>query len=139
MALKTEGIIVRRGDGATPTEAFAEVGEVKSLSGIGGGSPTVIDTSHLRSTFRRKLLGIRDEGQGQMQLEWTGSDVEFQGLFDDRANATLRNFQVEYPDGTEDEFAAYVMTFETAAETDASLLVNITLEIDVAIDRTWPA
>lgn len=137
MALKAEGTILRRGDGATPTEAFAEVAEVKSINSVGGGSPTVIDTSHLRSTHRRKLIGLRDEGQAALVLEWTGSDAEFQGMWSDRRLAVRRNFEVEYPDGTLDRFAAYVMTFETTAETDASITVAATLEIDGEVTRTF--
>lgn len=137
MALVSEGTILKRGNGAE-SEVFAAVGEVVSMSGLGGGSPTVIDVSHLGSTFRQKLLGLRDEGQVQMTLQWTGGDALHTELWSDRAAGTLRNFIIEYPDDTEDAFSAFVMTFESSVETDAAITVNVTLEITGAVSRTWP-
>ena len=136
MALVSEGTILRRGDGET-VEEFTAIGEVVSMSGLGGGSPTVIDVSHLGSSFREKLLGLRDEGQVSMTLQWTGGDAQHQELWTDRANGVLRNFQAVYPDGVVDTFSAYVMTFESSVETDAAITVQVGLEITGAVDRAW--
>lgn len=136
MSMIAEGTIIRRGDGQV-SEAFTAIAEVMTASGVGGGSPTVIDVSHLGSSFREKKLGIRDEGQVSLGLRWLGTDTEQQGLWTDRANGTERNFQIEYPDGTIDEFAAFVMSMETSVETDSDVTHEVTLEITGQVSRDW--
>ena len=137
MSMPSEGTALRRGDGAA-NEQFTLCGFVSSVSGFGGGSPTVNDVSTLQDSFRRKLLGLRDEGQAQMTLQWAGTDEEFQAIHEDRAEGRLVNWELEMPDGTEFDFAAYVLTFETVLETDTPVTVNVTLEIDGEIEATWP-
>jgi tail tube protein len=134
--LETEGTVLSRGDGEA-SEAFTAIASVSSLSGIGGGSPTVIDVSTLADSFKQKRLGLRDEGQISMTLQWHGSDAEFQGCHADRAQKVLRNWQILFPDGTLAEFAAFVMTFEVQVETDDALRVNCTLEISGEVDIDW--
>jgi hypothetical protein len=136
MALISEGTILRRGDGDS-SETFSPIGEVTSASGLGGGSPTVIDVSHLGSSFREKVLGLRDEGQISMTLQWAGDDTTHQGLWNDRATGALRNFELQYPDGTLDSFSAFVMTFESNIATDAAITVNVTLEITGQVLRNY--
>jgi len=138
MAMRSEGTTFARGDGGDP-ENFAAIAAVKGISGIGGGTPTVLDPTTLADSTRRKMLGLRDEGQLQLTLEWTGSDAEFQGMLADRAAGTSRNFQITFPDTTTYDFAAFVMTFEVSAELDALVQVTISLEIDGAVSVTWPA
>lgn len=139
MAITTEGTAFKRGDGATPTENFVTVASVRSVSGVGGGSPSIHDVTTLQDSYRKKLVGIRDEGQATLELVWESDDAQFQGMAEDRANGTKRNFQIEWPDGTVDSFSAYVLTFERVAETDAALVVNCTLEIDGAVTTDWPS
>lgn len=136
MALVAEGTVFKRHDGDDPGD-FNEVAEVITASGVGGGSPTVIDVSHLGSTHREKLLGLRDEGQVQLGLRWVGTDDEQQGLWDDRAQGVKRKFQIEYPDGTEDEFEGFVLQMESSVETDADITHQVTIEITGAVSRTW--
>lgn len=137
MSLVSEGAALRRGDGAS-SEDFTLCGFVSSVSGFGGGSPTVNDVSTLQDSYRRKLLGLRDEGQAQLTLQWAGTDDEFQGIHEDRANGVLRNWELEIADGTVFEFSAYVLTFEVVLETDTPVTVNVTLEIDDEIEVAWP-
>lgn len=136
MALRSEGTVLSRGDGETP-EVFSPLGTVRSITGMGGGSPTVIDVSHLGSAFREKLLGLRDEGQLTFELQWDGEDETFRAIWADRAAGTLRNWQIELPDDTVFTFSAYVMTAELSAETDAAITVSVTLEISGAATPQW--
>lgn len=136
--LEAEGTKLLRGDGEEP-EDFNEIGAVTSITGIGGGSPTILNPTRLGDDFQRKRVGLRDEGQASLTLQWDGSDAEFQGMHEDRVNKTLRNFELEYPDGTQIDFAAYVLTFEISSEADSLIEVSCTLEIDGAIEVTWPS
>lgn len=138
MALRSEGTVLSRGDGETP-EVFSPLGTVRSITGMGGGSPTVIDVSHLGSAFREKLLGLRDEGQLTFELQWDGEDETFRAIWADRAAGTLRNWRIELPDdpSTVFTFSAYVMTAELSIETDAAVTVSVTLEISGAAAPQW--
>jgi hypothetical protein len=132
--LTSEGIKFKRGDGQS-SETFTEVASVSGFSGLGGGAPAIHDATTLSDAFRRKLVGVRDEGQMSVTLQWHGSDEQFRGMQADRADATLRNFELEFPDGDVAALAGYVLTFEIGAVSDSAVTVNCNIEIDGAV--TW--
>lgn len=136
MSLASEGTKVYRGDGEDP-EDFNLMGFVSGVTGLGGGQTTINDPTTLLDSFRRKSPGLRDEGQASLQLQWVGTDDEFQGMFEDRRNNTLRSFKVEMPDDTEFKFKGFVLTFEVPINTDELVVVDCTIEIDGEIDVTW--
>lgn len=136
--ITSEGIKLLRGNGAE-SETFTEVGAVSGFSGVGGGAPAIHDATTLADSFRRKLVGVRDEGQMSLTLQWHGSDAQFRGMQADRSAGTLRNFEIEFPDDTVFALSAYVLTFEVSAESDAAVTVTCNLEIDGAVGVTWPS
>lgn len=113
-------------------------GFVSGITGLGGGATTVNDVSTLADSHRRKSLGLADEGQPTLTLQWAGTDAEFQGLAEDRADKVLQDFKIEWPDGSEDVFEAFVITFERSAETDNPVTVTVQLDIDGEITTTYP-
>jgi hypothetical protein len=142
-ALEAQGVILQRGDGAT-TEVFTEVAEVTSFNGP-GGSASVVDVTHLRSTAKEKRMGLRDEGQISFECNLIPSDEAQTGLRTDRANRTLRNFKfllTDDPGGsgsspTTLEFSAFVLNFSISGSVDGKIAASITLEISG--DVTWVA
>lgn len=126
-----------RGDGEA-SEEFTVIGAITSISGIGGGSPTILNPTRLSDTHVRKLMGLLDEGQANITMQWDGDDDQFQGMWDDRVGRVRRNFQITYPEGTEITFTAYVSTFQIDSEVDSLLTVDCTLEIDGALgEPVW--
>lgn len=60
-ALESQGMTIARGDGATPTEVFTTIPEVKSISGP-DGSANEIDVTDLSSSAKEFRMGLQDEG-----------------------------------------------------------------------------
>jgi hypothetical protein len=106
--------VLKRGNGATP-EVFTAVPGVFNITAPKPTRPKIPLTDLLDTAVRHKL-GIRDNGDVQIQYHWMPTDATQQGLENDDAAGTLRNFQLSYPDennvagaGGTDAFAAYVV------------------------------
>jgi predicted secreted protein len=135
-AIVSEGILIQRGNGATPTEIFTTVGEITDFDGP-GGSASVIDVTNLESTAKEKLMGLKDEGQFSFNANLVPGDVGQTGLRTDRDNRTLRNFKVILTDAgtTTLTFSAYVLGFSISGAVDDKVGSSITLEISGNV--TW--
>jgi len=114
---------------------YAVIGEVQSFSGP-GGSAKVIDITSLASTRKEKRMGLPDEGQFSLSLNFNPSDAGQALLFAARNARTRKNFRVEYTNGTVDTFAGYVLEFSTSGDRDDVLKAKATVEIDGAVTRT---
>jgi hypothetical protein len=111
----TIGTRVKRGNGATP-EVFTAIPGVFNITPP-SSVRSKIDVTDLSDSDRRFKLGIRDNGEITLQYNWQDGDAQQDGLYSDYLAATLRNFQITYPDasgtpdaGGTDAFAAYVMS-----------------------------
>ena len=119
------------------------VGGVKGIAGPSGNA-AVLDITDLNSTARRKLIGLRDEGQVTLDVFFdneTATSIQTQ-LIIDRANRTLQTFDMKFTDGDNGvatsypsgwNFDAYVSGFSINAGVDAPVSGSITLELTSAI------
>ena len=135
-AIKTQGTLVKRGDGGSP-EVFTTIGEVRSFGGLGGGASAEIDVTHFGSTAKEWLTGLKDEGEITIDCNFLPDDTQQQGLWSDRTNATLRNFTITLTDSpaTVFSFAAYVKSFEITGQYDDAVRATATLRISGPV--TW--
>lgn len=133
-AIASEGILIQRGNGASP-EVFTTIGEITDFDGP-GGSASVIDATHLGSLAKEKLIGLPDEGQFSFNVNFIGGDPGQVGLRNDRQNRTLRNTKVIFPDSstTTATFAAFVLSFSTSGAVDDKVSGAISLEITGLVD-----
>jgi len=114
---------------------YTEVSEVTDWDGPGGAA-AVIDVSHLQSTAKEKMMGLMDEGQLTLTVNWIPSDTGQLALQTARAARTLKNFRLTYSDGTIQTFSAYVLNFSTAVSVDDRVVGSITLEISGLVTTT---
>jgi predicted secreted protein len=130
-ALKAQGVVLKRGDGATPTEVFSAVGDITGVAGVDGGSNTEIDVTDLSSTAREFLQGLKDGGSATLSGFLNTSDTQQTGLRTDRDNGTLRNFELDLTDSgpTTISFSAIVTSFTIDAQVDSAIALSITLKI----------
>lgn len=135
-AIEAQGIVIARGDGATP-EVFTTIPGVKSFSGP-GGSASVIDVTDLQSTGKEKRMGLQDEGQITLDINYTPDNAVHQALRSDRAARTLRNFKLTFTDdgNTVWDFAAFVTGFTVQGGVDAVVGASVTLEISGSITES---
>lgn len=135
-ALKSQGVVLKRGDGGGP-ETFTAIGEVVSIGGLGSGSSSEIDVTNLASSAKEFLLGIKDEGSISLALNLDTADTMQTGLRTDWSGGTLRNFQLDLTDSgpTTISFSAYVQTFAISMAVDDKISLEVTLRVSSA--ATW--
>ena len=122
------------GGTATP-DAWTEIGEAVDWSGP-GGSASVRDVSHLKSTAKEKRIGLMDEGQYTFNCNRVFTDNGQQVLALARANRTQKNIKLTYPDATTQTFAGYVLGFQTAGGVDQDIKGSVSIEITGAVTTT---
>jgi hypothetical protein len=120
---------------------FEAIGEVTNFNGP-TGSANIIDITHLGSTAKEKLMGLPDEGQITMDVNFnTDATALHLALKDDRAARTLTNFDIKLTDSstfaqtqpTAFYFKAFVTNFSITGAVDDALKSALTLEISSAV------
>jgi hypothetical protein len=122
----------------TTPGTYANIAEIRSFNGP-GGTATVIDATTLSSAGKEKVLGLMDEGNISLEMNFNPGDAGQIQLRADRAAQTRRNYRITFSD--EDEttatFQAFVSQYTVAGGVDALTTLAVTLEITNAI--TWAA
>lgn len=131
--LIAEGTKVDIGQGnavsvAYASDTFVEIGEVVDFDGP-GGEAAVIDRTHLRSTRREKRMGLPDEGQLTLSINWVPGNAGQEEAREARAARQARWIRMTYEDGTIDRFTAFVLGFSKGGGVDGGIQGSITLEI----------
>lgn len=136
-AIDAQGIVISRGSGTGSPETFTAIPEVKSFNGP-GGSASVIDVTDLASAAKEKRMGLQDEGQLSLTLNYIPDNAVHMGLRTDRANQTLRNFRIVFTDtgDTQWDFAGFVTGFTVSGGVDNVVEANVTIEISGAITES---
>lgn len=131
-AFNAQGTIIAR-ESATPG-TYAPLAEIRSFTGPGGQS-AVIDATTLQSTGKEKVMGLADEGQLSLELNFVPGDTGQQALLADRAGQVRKKFRITFSDenNTTATFDAYVMGFSVAGGVDALTTATVTLEISGAV------
>lgn len=135
---ESQGVKLQVGAGDGPPETFADVGQVVDISGLRGGQATVIDVSNLASTRREKIMGLADEGQLNITVQYDPADVQQTRLETLRGTRTLGNFKVLLTDGgpTTFDFSGYVLSFSVDFAVDQVIQGSITIEITGAVTKS---
>lgn len=119
---------------------YEEIGEVQSFSGIGGGSASVIDVTHLKSTAKEKRVGLADEGQISLEMNYVPTDAGQLLVKSARTSQGEADIKIELADGstsgTTFEFKAYVLSFGKSGGVDDIIKASATLEISGAVTET---
>jgi predicted secreted protein len=136
-AIEAQGVLIKIGSGSGSPETFTSIPELMSFSGP-GGSASVIDVTDLQSTGKEKRMGLQDEGQLTLEINYIPDDATHAQLRTDRANRTLRNFQIIFTDAsdTQFDFAAYVTGFSISGGVDGVITASVTLEISGSISES---
>lgn len=139
-ALVGTGILLKAGDGATPTENFVAVAEIVSLK-IPAFSRNEIDVSNHNEGREAKILGMLRQGQVTGTCNWLPTDPTQSSaagglLADIRANVK-RNWRIELPPTGFPQWTmpARVQLFDPPEVTvDAALQIAFALTVDGDID-----
>ena len=128
-AIESQGVTLQYTVGS-PTN-MSGVSNVTAISGPGGAA-SVIDVTNLASTFKEKLMGLPDEGQISLNLNFDPDDTSHQALRGARASRTRTEFKLTLTDATPSTgtFWAYVLSFALDIGVDKQVTAAVTLEVD---------
>lgn len=111
---------------------------ITNVSGPGGAA-AVIDVSDLDSTAKEKLMGLPDEGQVTLTVNWGTPNATLvqRVMIADRKSRTKRAWGICFPDPTSSLATGegYCTGFSVSGSVDAKVEANITVEITGPI--TW--
>jgi len=132
-ALTSQGMTIAVGNGASP-EVFTTIAEVKSIDGPGGQS-NEIDVTDLSSTAKEYVLGLQDEGDITLDMNYIPSNVQHAQLRSDRAAGTQRNYRISFTDSpvTTWTFAARVKGFSISNAVDNVTGLSVVLRVSGSI------
>ena len=126
------GTLLKKGDGASPTEAFATVAEVKSIDGP-NLSAGITEVTHMESPDNTKefLPTLIDPGELSFDVNFLPANATQDGLFDDLSARTKRNWQLVWTDSgpTTYAFAGYVVGFSPRAEMEGPLAASVRIKL----------
>lgn len=117
---------------ATPVE-WSEVGEIIDMDRA-AGERAEIDTTHLRSTAKEFLLGLKDAGTYTFSMNWLFDDAGQLALQTAEGSGDAYNFRVTYPSTDALTFSGYVKSVSgpsLGVDDKLSGSVNIKISGDV--------
>lgn len=132
-AIESQGVKLYVSDGGSPS-SFSAVGNVTGIKGP-GGSASVIDVTNLDSLAKEKLMGLPDEGQITVDLNYDPDNAQHIQLRNARRTRTRLEFKIQLTDSTNTNlvFYAYVMGFSMDIGVDKQVTISVTLEVDGAV------
>ena len=132
-ALESQGMTIGLGDAASP-ELYTTISEVSDISGP-DGSASEIDATDLSSTAKEFKVGLKDEGQVSLTLNYIPADTQHAALRTARNNRTLNNYRITFTDSPQTTwtFAAYVLGFSISNGIDGLTQGSVSLRISGAI------
>jgi len=122
----------------TTSSTLVRLTGITNVSGPGGAA-AVIDVSNFDSTAKEKLMGLPDEGQVTLTVNWDTPDATLvqRVMIADRKSRTKRAWGICFPDPTSSLATGegYCTGFSVSGSVDAKVEANITVEITGPL--TW--
>jgi hypothetical protein len=136
MAIRSQDTEIQHGTGATPTFAgFEEVSDIQ----IGGVSIPQIDTTHLKSTSKEFLPGLKDNGTIDIVANFTNGAVQ-QAVRADANDGVVAPWRIVFNGGATPinvTFNAFPTKYDGPnAKVDGKLEIKVSLKItgDITIE-----
>ncbi len=131
----TNGLVLKIGDGATPTEGFTAVGQITDWDGFDEKSK-VIDITTLDDDYAEKDGGaVIDSGATGMDLLYDQANTNINAL---RAGlGSKKNFKLILSNGTTQfAFAAVITGFKVMGKKDDKVRAKVSLDVSGAITKS---
>lgn len=129
-AIESQGVVISYSIGASPS-SFVALNNVTGFKGP-GGSAAVIDITNLASVAKEKMMGLPDEGQFTLDINFDPDDTGHIALRNARGARTPIEIRVTFTDSTPSTatFAGYVLGFEFTGQVDQQVKAALTIEIN---------
>lgn len=131
----TNGLVLKIGDGATPSEGFTAVGQITDWDGFDEKSK-VIDITTLDDDYAEKDGGaVIDSGATGMDLLYDQANTNINALR--TGLGTKRNFKLTLSNGTTHfAFAAVITGFKVMGKKDDKVRAKVSLDVSGAITKS---
>ena len=133
-ALTSQGMTIGLdADGSSPF-TYVTIAEVKSIDGP-GGQTAEIDVTDLSSTAKEFVLGLQDEGDITLDMNYIPSNAQHVQLRTLRGSGDSGNFQIAFTDSpvTTWTFLAKVKSFSISNAVDNVTGLSVTLRVTGSI------
>ena len=124
---------------STAGSTAQEITQVQNWSGLGGTAP-VIDVTHLGSTAREKMMGLRDPGELTLSMIYDATAAGQVALQADAGSRTLRKMTIHWStvsaNGLGCEFFAYSGGLEITGAEDDKVMASAQIIIANAVTHT---
>lgn len=134
-AISAFGTLLALGDGATPTENFATVAELRTISGPSLSADAIDVTTHNTPTpFRRFISGLLDGGEVNFDINFIPQDPSHSygaGILKDMTDRTIRNIRITFPDSGSTQWIIPVIFtgFEMSSDPADVLMASVTAKV----------
>jgi hypothetical protein len=122
----------------TAASTAIPIGEVVDFSGP-GGQAAVIDITHLLSTCKEKIMGVADEGQLTLGLNFEATSTGQRLMQTDRSARNKKKCSIKMPTSggatAQAVFDGYCLGFTVSGAVDSKQSANVVIEISGQV--TW--
>jgi len=137
--IRSQGCTIWRMDTEVSPNAYAQIGQVVSISGPSGAAGT-IDVTHLSSTGREFLQALPDYGTVQLSIIFDPVTVSLQHdeLYADFASGDVKSYQIRLSNSPQTEltFNGFVQEMPISIEIDDKVGATVTLKTTGAVALT---
>jgi predicted secreted protein len=122
------GTKLLRSDMASPTSTFTELAGITNISGPGITREILDVTAHdSPNAYREFLGGVKDPGEISVDVNYDPEEHDV--WIDDLDDVNPRNYELEFPDGTVWDIAAFLTNFEPTAPFDNKLTASASFKV----------
>ena len=130
--LKSQGCKIYVMDTTASPNAYAEIGQVVSISGPDGSVPEV-DVTHLSSTGKEYIGGLPDFGNVAMEVIWdpASATAKHDDIWTDFLAQTVAGYQIRLTDSPQSTitFNAYPSQYSVNLAVDDKVGATISLRV----------
>lgn len=128
-AIKSQGFTLEIGDVGDSPAALTEISEVTNFQ-LFDGQANEIDTTHLQSTAKERLMGLQDFGSGSFDLNFLSADAGQVEARAAKASQTKKLFLITFSNGYTASFQGYVSSAPISGGVDGKVEHSITVLVD---------
>ena len=126
-AIETQGFLVEIGNGDSPL-TYTEVKEVKTFTAF-DGSAAEIDVTNLQSTSKEFRMGLQDNGNFNMDLNYLPTDPGQVLVRGAKASRAIQDIKLTFSDSSVATFQGFVTTAPRSGGVDAIVDTSFTIRI----------
>lgn len=134
--IKTQGTVVSIEKAASPNE-YDPIPGISSISGLGGGEANDIDVTDFDSTGKEYLIGLKDEGTLQLELNYDPDNAVHTRLETLQDAQTSATFKITLAAGTNKVFTfdAFVKQMNKNLQADDAVRATVQLRITGSVSK----